>query len=153
MDPRLTSSPNFHEVKPREEILFPTGGFLYNRQKQEILLHLRDGKTPYNPNKWAFFGGMSKKGETPAECFVREMYEEIGLLFSVENVILFREYYQEDSGWHKYEFFICSDADITTMILGEGAGFKWIPLNEVFAYNLSPRTREGLTYFVQQVLR
>ena len=141
MDPQPISS----QYSPS---LFPTGGFLYNRAKQEILLHLRDGNTPHNPNKWAFFGGMSEEGETPVECFVRELKEEIGLTFSREDAVLFREYDQKDTGMHKFEFFIESDVNTVTMTLGEGAGFKWILVSDVFAYNLSPRTREGLEYFI-----
>ncbi len=44
---------------------FYAGGFLYNPKIKAVLLHKRDDKTTFNPNKWAFFGGLNEPGETP----------------------------------------------------------------------------------------
>ncbi|MBP1738131.1 MAG: hydrolase, partial [Deltaproteobacteria bacterium] len=64
---------------------------LFVNDQRQILLFLRDDlpHIPY-PNTWDVPGGHVEKGETAAQCIVREMKEEMGLelegfeLFSVK---------------------------------------------------------------------
>src|SRR3989338_10388617 len=58
---------------------FYAGGFLYNPQIKSVLLHHRDDKTPIHPNQWGFFGGQNEGSESPKECFIRELKEELGV--------------------------------------------------------------------------
>ena len=44
-----------------------------------VLLHRRDGNTPFSPNMWDFFGGGTKKNESVESAAVRELYEELGI--------------------------------------------------------------------------
>ncbi len=48
--------------------------------KKEVLIFLRDNtqEIPY-PNMWDVLGGHVELDETPKECIIREMKEEIGL--------------------------------------------------------------------------
>ena len=66
---------------------FWAGGFLYDRKKDSVFLHKRDGNTQVNPNKWAFFGGLNEGPESFAECFIRELHEEIGLAIQLSDAI------------------------------------------------------------------
>ena len=66
---------------------FWAGGFLYNPDNNSVLLHQRDAKTKFNPNAWAFFGGLNEGTETPLQCFIRELSEELGC--KLEDKILF----------------------------------------------------------------
>ncbi|MBB4258765.1 NUDIX domain-containing protein [Bradyrhizobium sp. CIR3A] len=51
-----------------------------------LLLQLRDDKPSIaQPGKVSFFGGRREEGETPRECIVREVTEEIGVALSLEN--------------------------------------------------------------------
>jgi hypothetical protein len=49
----------FMERRPN----FWAGGFLFDAHARKVLLHLRDDQTPFNPNLWAFFGGLNEGHE------------------------------------------------------------------------------------------
>ena len=53
---------------------------IFINDKQHILLFLRDDKRgiPY-PNMWDVPGGHVEENETPKECIIREMKEEMDL--------------------------------------------------------------------------
>lgn len=132
--------------------IFYAGGFLFNPKERMVLLHHRDGNTENYPNKWAFFGGSSEGDETPGQCFVRELNEEIGLEVSQENIHYLRDYFNDFMKRHRHVFYVISDVPVTELTLGEGAGFEWIPLNRVNEYDLTDKTKEDLEFFVQKVL-
>ena len=115
---------------------------------QSVLLHLRDGKTAFNPHKWAFFGGSNEGSETPAECFIRELEEEIGLRIPPGAVKKLLDYPNKKVGRHRYIFYAISDVDPSTLTLGEGAGFAWVPLARVSEYALTELTKNDLDYFI-----
>lgn len=117
-----------------------------------VLLHHRDGNTENNPNRWAFFGGSSEEDETPAQCFIRELHEEIGLKVPQKDVIYLRDYFNAIMKRHRNVFYVISDVPVTELILGEGAGFEWIPLDRVSEYDLTDKTKEDLDFFMQKVL-
>ena len=129
---------------------FWAGGFLYDRAAQAVFLHKRDGKTKINPHKWAFFGGQSEGNETHIECFIREFEEEIGLKVRPEEPKHLREYMNTLVNQYRVVFYVESAVREEELVLGEGAGFSWIKLADVFQYDLADRTREDLKYFLEQ---
>ena len=95
---------------------------IFINDQEEILLFLRDDipDIPY-PNMWDIPGGHVEEGETPEECIVREMKEEIGLDidgFNLFSVIEFAER-TEHTFWKK------ENLDISPIILTEGQCLKW----------------------------
>lgn len=73
--------------------------FIVN-DKGEILLQKRSANKKYYPNKWAVCSGLVISGETVIEGAIRELKEEVGVDFSLdevhvleENVNLTRFYY------------------------------------------------------------
>ncbi|MDP3729136.1 MAG: NUDIX hydrolase [bacterium] len=62
---------------------------------------VRDPKKPI-PRYWKLPGGRSKEGETPEECAVREIKQEIGLAIDQDNLEALE---QEDRGSHTLTFF------------------------------------------------
>lgn len=131
---------------------FWAGGFLYNRTARAVFLHKRDGNTPVNPHKWAFFGGQNEHGESYLQCFVREMGEEIGLKIRPEEPIHLREYMNELVQQYRVVFYVESSVSQDRLVLGEGAGFAWISLADVWKFDLADKTREDLQFFVERRL-
>ena len=92
-----------------------------NDQKQ-ILLFLRDDKPsiPY-PNMWDVPGGHVEDGETPEQCIVREMKEEMNL--TLEQFALFSV--MEFTDRIEYTFWKMANLDIEGISLHEGQQLKW----------------------------
>lgn len=127
---------------------FYAGGFLYNPKTQSVLLHLRDNKTKIHPNEWGFFGGKNEGSESPKECFIRELKEELGIKVDKEGIQGLCNYFNADRGWWRYVFYIKSNLAKSEMKLREGADFDWIPLDKVFNYTLTEKTRLDLKTFL-----
>src|SRR3989338_3178439 len=127
---------------------FWSGGFLYNPKTHSVFLHKRDGNTKFNPNAWAFFGGLCENNETPIECFIRELNEEIGLNVSPNRVKPLCDYLNVELSTYRYVFFVESDAEKETFTLGEGAGFDWVMLSHLDSLNLTEKTKRDLNFFL-----
>lgn len=127
------------------------GGFLYNPDTDSVLLHLRDGNTLHNPNKWAFFGGLAEDGESPKEAFLREMYEELGVLLTQDVVMDVCNYLNKEKGTHRYIYYAESRLKKFDMILGEGADFGWIPCDSVFDFDITEKTERDLRTWQAQL--
>ena len=97
-----------------------------NDQKQ-ILLFLRDDKPglPYR-NMWDIPGGHVEDGETPEQCIVREMKEEMDLTLNSFELFSVMEFDDriEYTFWKKANF------DIEKIKLHEGQQLKWFTESE-----------------------
>lgn len=129
-----------------------SGGFLYSSKKQAVLLHLRDGNTKVNPNKWAFFGGLSEGEESPKQTFVRELKEELHINVDEKDVINLCDYLNEELQTYRHVFYVESDLELTDMTLGEGAGFDWVSLENIFEKDLTDKTEKDLKYFLENII-
>jgi len=96
----------------------------------EVLLCLRDDKDtiPF-PNHWDLPGGALDPAETPLECILREMREEIEL--DLTEPQLFRTYDEEDRTEHM--FWQWANLDIATTPLHEGQRLRWFSEKEIRA--------------------
>ncbi len=131
--------------------VFYAGAFLYNPKTQSVLLHLRDEKAAVHPNQWGFFGELSEGSETPEECVIRELKEELNINIKKNQLRKLCDYLNEQRGTWRHVFFIESDLEKSAMRLGEGADFDWIPLAKVFEYNLTDKTRKDLATFCKKL--
>jgi 8-oxo-dGTP diphosphatase len=97
--------------------------------RNEVLLFLRDDKPdiPY-PNMWCLLGGHMEPDESPKECLIRELLEEIGLVFSPDEVKHFvskkRSYGIEHTFWGRHTL------DCDSMTLTEGQCIRWFSRTE-----------------------
>ncbi len=129
---------------------FDANIFLYNTEKKEILLHKRDGSTSTNPYKWSFFSGRAEKDETPEECCIRELKEELGIVVNRDEMKSVVDYYDpERSKWH-YTYYVESDLKKSQMNLSEGEDFDWISVKKVFDYDLVESARHDLITFLKK---
>ncbi|MBP9855814.1 MAG: NUDIX domain-containing protein [Candidatus Pacebacteria bacterium] len=126
-------------------------GFLWNPEKREILLHLRDGNTTHSPNKWAFFGGGWEEGETLEECFVRELKEELNVEVKVSELKLVKNYINDSTGLPRSVYMVKSTLPKSAMTLSEGADFDWVPLDRALDLDLGPQTRKDLEEIIPQL--
>ena len=130
---------------------FRAGGFLYNPNTNSVLLHQRDGNTTFNPRYWAFFGGCNEGDETAEQCFIRELYEEIGYTITEDQVVYLDDYQNIELGTHRHIFYVISDIEKSKLVLGEGADMEWIPLEKVFTYKLTDKTIDDLKKFIEKI--
>lgn len=123
------------------------GGFLYNPLTNQVFLHKRDANTKFNPNAWAFFGGLNEPGEAPIDTFIRELEEEIGLSVTREVVTHLYDYMNIELNTYRYVFFVKTAISKDNLQLGEGSGFDWVSLQELDNYALTEKTLRDLDYF------
>ena len=103
---------------------------LFISEKNQIILFLRDNKPtiPY-PNKWDILGGNVEPGESPEQCVIREMEEEIELELKKEDIHLFKVYHFEDRIEHTYWKEL--NLNLAKTPLHEGQCLKWFTEKEV----------------------
>lgn len=125
------------------------GGFLYNPDTKQVLLHKRDDKTIHNPNMWSFFGGGNEAEDngSPVDTFIREVKEELGIVLSSERVVYPCDYFSEVSKIHRFSFYALDNTSEDKVVLNEGAGFKWMDLEEALKTNIGEKTRQDLLIF------
>ncbi len=129
-----------------------SGGFLYNNKTKSVLLHQRDGNTKFNPNMWAFFGGLAEDDETPTECFKREIKEELNIDVDTDQIVAVCDYLNEEFDTYRYVYFVESEISKNQMILGEGAEFDWISLDKLDDHELTEKTVKDLKTFIDKYL-
>ena len=136
------------ENKNLQQKKFFAGGFLFNPKTNQVLLHKRDGRAAVNPNQWGFFGGLCEDGETPKECLLREWKEELDISPKAEDITSLCNYLNKERGTWRYVFYMKSDLKKSDMTLGEGEDFDWIPLDKVFSYDVTEKTKKDLEMFL-----
>ena len=101
---------------------------IFINDKRQILLLLRDDITsiPY-PNMWDVPGGHVEKNETPEECIVREMKEEMNL--TLDGFKFFSKIEFDDR--IEYTFWAGANFDVEEIELSEGQKLKWFKNDEV----------------------
>lgn len=129
------------------EHAFAAVGFFHDPVSRQILLHFRSADAPTNPSLWAFFGGTAEAGESPVECFCREIYEELGIRLDPSRPRELWSYRNPRSNRFRHVFVVEGFVPTREIVLNEGAGFAWIPIDKVDAYELTPSTRRDLHRF------
>ena len=95
---------------------------LFVNDLKEVLLFLRDDKESIlYPNMWDVPGGHVERDESPEQCIVREMKEEIGM--DLEGFYLFSIVEFDDR--IEYTYWKKDNPDIKKIDLTEGQCLKW----------------------------
>ena len=101
---------------------------IFVNDKERVLLFLRDNKPviPF-PNTWDVPGGHVEENETPEQCIVREMKEEMEIElkgFHTFAVVEFNDRIE-------YAYWKKENIDIKKITLTEGQRLKWFSEEEV----------------------
>ena len=107
---------------------------IFHNSRHEVMLVLRDDKPSIVcPNMWDLPGGHVESDETPAECIVREMLEEIEV--NVEGCELFKVY--EFSDRTEHVFIKSVEFDVERLVLHEGQMLRWFSREEMVKTELA----------------
>ena len=114
------------------------------RDDEVLMLHRVKKKNDIHEGKWNGLGGKSEKGESPAECAIREVKEESGLIM---NRVHFSGHitFPDFDGVNDWSVFIFTADDFSGEVIecDEGNLF-WKKKNEIMDLNLWPGDRAFL---------
>lgn len=101
---------------------------LFVDETNRLLLFLRDDiqGLPY-ANMWDIPGGHVEDGESPEQCIVREMKEEIGI--RLDRFILFNIYDFNDR--IEYVYLSSQSLNIDQLVLTEGQALGWFSREDI----------------------
>lgn len=107
-----------------------------------VLLHKRDNKTKESPNMWDFFGGAIEGTENVEDAAIREIYEELGIVISKNDLNELKEsvYY---IFFPKYR--------TKDLRLDEGAGFAWFTFDEAILLENLTNTAKGYLKLMREL--
>jgi len=124
-------------------------GFLFHAPSMRVLLHRRAPNAAGYPDRWSFFGGKAEAEDArdPIATWCRELREELGITVEAARVQPLRDYASIE-GVYRYVFFIEWPELSDDFVLGEGVGFQWFDLENVFALpDMSDQGRDDLLFF------
>lgn len=123
----------------------------------QVLLQLRDDKEGiFFPNHWGFFGGASEDGEEFSKGLIRELEEELTIVFDYDQI---KQYIRVDLGFDvaqplvKRVFYIVSITDHQTeqLQLKEGKACRFFSREESLTIpNFTPYDRYALWVYFNQ---
>lgn len=123
----------------------------------QVLTILRDDKTtiPY-PNMWDLPGGGREGDETPFECVAREVYEELSIQLSKDEVI-WSGIYPSMLDENKKSVFLVgklTQEQFDSIVFGdEGQGFKLMTIEEFITLDqVVPQLQERVRDYVEKEL-
>ena len=122
---------------------------IFVNDHKQVLLLLRDDKPglPYR-NMWDVPGGHIELGETPKQCIMREMKEEMNLDLIDFRLLCKKEF--DDRV--EYTYWKNENLNIAEIKLMEGQQLKWFTREEAAATELAYGFNEIVEKFYQTIL-
>lgn len=92
-----------------------------------VLLNLR---APYKSHRltWSLWGGMVEGNESPKECLVREMEEEMGFVPDINKFYPYDVYESKDKHFRYYSFICVVQDEFNPELNQEAVGYCWTKL-------------------------
>jgi|GEM_PF-1560289 len=128
-----------------------TSGAIITNSEGKYLLQLRDAKAPTYPNEWGLFGGHAEGNETPLETLIRELREELDILFSPKRfAVIFAAQVLEDGIMSSYYSLQITDEECAHISLNEGAAYGFFSKEEMAELAILPVHRMLLRGLIEK---
>jgi 8-oxo-dGTP diphosphatase len=126
---------------------------IFENEKGELLLYLRDGKPgiPF-PHHWDLIGGHIEDNETPAEALIREVKEEINI--DLKEYRFFREYLCLEGDAYpniKYIYTGKINLPIEEITLNEGERLQYFKRNEIPGVRFANILKEIVSDYLEKI--
>lgn len=108
---------------------FACGTAFISTDTGRVLLNLRAAYKTHSLT-WSLWGGMSEENETPKECLLRELSEEMGFVPDISKIYPFDVYESTDKNFRYYSFICVVAEEFIPKLNEEAAGYCWIQLGE-----------------------
>lgn len=112
-----------------------------------VLLSRRSMMSRGQPGKWENAGGEVDDGETPEEAIVREIKEELGVVFNIKNILLEDNFPNSDGTWHVILYSGNIDGEPKAMIPEETSEIRWFKISQLSKVDLASYTRTDFIKF------
>ncbi|MES5266611.1 8-oxo-dGTP diphosphatase MutT [Priestia megaterium] len=105
------------------------------KEKDQILIAQRHSKDPL-AGKWEFPGGKLEPGETPEECLVREIREELRVEVEIGSFYDDNVYSFKDQAIHLLFYWAeITNGEVTPVVHDD---VKWITIKELAGFDFAP---------------
>ncbi len=119
-----------------------------NSKSCRVLLCQRKKSARYGL-KWEFPGGKLEDGETPEYCLRRELREELSISAEIGQLFHQQHYVYPDSG--KFDvFYYKVDTFTGTIINHVFESFEWVPVAELFQYDILDGNRDVVAKLLKE---
>ena len=117
-------------------------GVIAQNSDGHYLLQKRDKHVKIYPLEWGIFGGHVDDSETPLEAAVREFKEETSVNLDVSDLEKVLTIRVDEPSLEFHVFQSGKNVEANQIVLTEGEGFCFFPIEEVRQLKLAGYTRE-----------
>lgn len=103
------------------------GTIFISKNTGRVLLNLRAPDKTFRL-KWSLWGGMMENNETPKQCLLREMSEEMGMVPDINKIYPYDVYESNDKNFKYYSFICIVDDEFIPILNNESVGYCWTKL-------------------------
>jgi 8-oxo-dGTP pyrophosphatase MutT (NUDIX family) len=105
------------------------GTIFLSAKTGRVLFNLRSPHKTHR-NQWSLWGGMVEGDETPKDCLLREIEEEVGFVPEISKIYPFDIYESRDKHFRYYTFVCVVQDEFVPQINHEAVGYCWVKLGE-----------------------
>jgi len=100
------------------------GALILAKDTGRVMLNLRSRFTSHS-GTWSFWGGMVEAGEDITEGLSREIFEEMGDIKGIQEVLPLDIYHSADGNFQYYTMLIIVEKEFVPALNRESDGYSW----------------------------